>query len=73
MNEIILNTSTLPEPLSRMIRSERVKAREAGGEIRLTPITDVKEGCPLRGLCSDGQLSSYSFMERKQVEKELEG
>ena len=73
MTEIVLNTSTLPEPLFRLIHTEKVKVRESKGEIRLTPITDIKKGCPLRGLCADGKLSSYSFMERKQAEKELEG
>jgi hypothetical protein len=73
MTEIVLTTSTLPEPLFRLIRTEKVKVHEAEGEIRLTPIMDTKKGCPLRGLCADGKLSSYSFMERKQAEKELEG
>jgi len=73
MTELVLNTSTLPEPLYRLIRTEKVKVRESHGEIRLTPIADTNKGCPLRGMCADGKLSSYSFMERKQAEKELEG
>jgi len=73
LNELVLNTSTLPEPLLRLIPTEKVKVRETDGEIRLTPIADTNKGCPLRGLCADGKLSSYSFMERKQAEKELEG
>jgi len=73
MSEIVLNTNTLPEPLLRLIRTKRVKVREADGEILLSPISDEKKGCPLRGLCADGKVSSYSFMERKQAEKELEG
>ena len=72
MTEIVLNTSTLPEPLFRLIQTEKVKVHEADGEIRLTPITDTKKSCPLRGLCADGKLSSYSLIERKQAEKELE-
>jgi len=74
MTEIVLNTKTLPEPLFRLIRTEKVKVHEADGEIRLTPIADTnpQKGCPLRGLCADGKVSSYSFMERKQMEKELE-
>ena len=72
MTEIVLNTNTLPEPLFRLIRTEKVKVREADGEIRLTPIVNTDKGCPLRGLCADGKLSSYAFMERKQAEKELE-
>ena len=44
MTEMILNTRTLPEPLSRLIRAEKVKVRQAGGEIRLTPIAEISEG-----------------------------
>ena len=73
MRELVLDTNTLPEPLYRLIKTEKVKVRETNGEIHLTPVTDTNKGCPLRGLCMDGKLSSYSFMERKQAEKELEG
>jgi len=69
MAEMVLNTSSLPEPLLRMIRTKRVKVREADGEIRLTPIM---EGCPLRGMFADGKLSADKFMANKQAEKELE-
>ena len=72
MTEIVLDTNTLPEPLFRLIRSEKVRVYETEGEIRIAPLSDTDKGCPLRGLCADGKLSSYSFMERKQAEKELE-
>ena len=72
MVELVLNTNTLPEPLFRLIKAEKVKVSETGGEIRLTPIADASKGCPLRGLCADGRLSSYTFIETKQAEKELE-
>ena len=72
MTELVLSTNTLPEPLHRLIKTERVKVQETDGEIRLTPITDSHKGFPLRGLCADGKLSSYTFIERKQAEKELE-
>ena len=72
MVELVLNTNTLPETLFRLIKAEKVKVSETGGEIKLTPITDAGKGCPLRGLCADGRLSSYAFMEAKQSEKKLE-
>ena len=72
MSEIILETKVLPEQLSRLIHSEKVKVRETNGEVLLTPIADAREGCPIRGICADGKLSSYTFMERKQAEKERE-
>jgi len=72
MVELVLNTNTLPEPLLRLIKAEKVRVSETGGEIRLTPIAAADKGCPLRGLCADGRLSSYAFIEAKQAEKELE-
>ncbi|MCL2035239.1 MAG: DUF2281 domain-containing protein [Oscillospiraceae bacterium] len=38
MTEIVLNTNTLPEPLLRMIHTEKVTAREADGIISLIPV-----------------------------------
>jgi hypothetical protein len=73
MAETILRTNTLPEPLFHLIKTESVKVNEANGIISLIPITDGKVGCPLRGLCADGKLSSYDFMANKQAEKDLEG
>lgn len=36
--ETVMNTNTLPEPLLSLIRTEKVKVRETGGEIHLIPI-----------------------------------
>ena len=73
MTDMVLNTNTLPEPLLRLIRTEKVKVHETDGEVRLTPIVETKGGCPLRGMFADGKISTEKFMERKQAEKELEG
>ena len=72
MNEIVLNTNAFPEPVIRLIRAEKVRVQKVDGSVHLTPVTEEKKGCPIRGICADGKLSSYSFMERKQAEKELE-
>jgi hypothetical protein len=72
MVETILKTNTLPEPLFRLIQSERVKVNESNGIVSLIPLKENKKGCPIRGLCADGRLSSYTFIEDKQNEKELE-
>ena len=72
MTEMVLNTSTLPEPLFRMIRTEKVKVRETDGEVLLTPIIDSAGGCPLRGMFADGKLSVDKYLASKQAEKELE-
>jgi len=72
MTEMVLDARTLPEPIFRLIRTEKVKVRESDGEIRLTPIADATKGCPLRGMFADGKISGDKFIERKQAEKELE-
>ena len=72
MTEMVLNTNTLPEPLLRLIHTEKVKVRENDGEILLTPITDTVEGCPLRGMFADGKLSVDKYLTEKQAEKGLE-
>jgi hypothetical protein len=73
MNEIILQTSTLPEPLSRMIRADRVRARETGGVVSLTPIVEGKDGCPLLGIAADCGFTVDEFLARMREDKELEG
>ena len=45
MTDLILNVSTLPEPLPRMIRSVKVTIRESDGVITMTPIEEAD--CPL--------------------------
>jgi hypothetical protein len=40
MSDLILNASTLPEPLSRMIQTDRVRVWETDGEIRLAPVEE---------------------------------
>jgi hypothetical protein len=62
MTEIVLNTSTLPEPLLRLIRAEKVKVRETDGEIRLTPILETGRDCPLLGLPAGSGLTVDKFL-----------
>jgi len=70
--ELVLNTRTLPEPLIRLIFTERVKVREAQGQITLTPVRETDSDCPLLGMFANSQTSSYTFMAAKQDEKVLE-
>jgi hypothetical protein len=73
MEEIILSVNTLPAPLYKFIRSEKVKARESNGVITLTPIDDKKDSSTrLFGMFSDGKLSVDKFMAQKRADKELE-
>jgi len=71
MAEIIINSRTLPEPLFRMIRTAKVKVNEIDGEIRLTPILETKNGCPLRGLAADSSLTVDKFLDMTHDEKEM--
>ena len=77
MSEMILNTRTLPEPLYRRIRSDKVRVHEENGAIILTPIVDTtKQAEAIERLCgmfkSDGHAVDR-FMEQKRLEKEIEG
>ena len=71
MTEMVLNTSTLPEPLLRLIRTEKVKVNEINGVISLTPILEIKNGCPLRGLAADSKLTVDKFLAMVHDEKEM--
>ena len=71
MTEIVLKTSTLPEPLLCMIRTEKVKVNEANGVISLTPILEIKGNCPLRGLAADSKLTVEKFLAMTHDEKEM--
>lgn len=72
MSEMIISARTLPEPLFRMIRSEKVRVREMDGEIRLSPITEDENSCPFFGMYSDGKLTVDKYLEWKREDKELE-
>jgi hypothetical protein len=72
MTEMILETSTLPETIMRLIHTKNVKMRELGGKIEITPICEEESDCPLLGMFADGKVSSYKFESQKRAEKELE-
>jgi hypothetical protein len=75
MSELVLNASTLPMPLFRLIPTEKVRIREDSGEIRLIPVNDVepqKQYCPFIGLYNDGKLTVDGYLARKRMDKELE-
>ena len=71
MTELVLNANTLPEPLFRLIRSEKVKVNEANGIINLVPILEIKDDCPLRGIAADSNLTVEKFLAMTHDEKEL--
>jgi len=61
MAEMVLQARTLPEPLFRLIRTEKVKVSEDNnGDIRLTPLKEIDRqasSCPLLGLYKGGKLT----------------
>ncbi|MDR2699712.1 MAG: hypothetical protein LBC12_02705 [Nitrososphaerota archaeon] len=69
MSEKILNTEDLPEALSKLISTEKVKIRETNGENRLIPIQDIDYINKLRGsLANYPQMSVDKFLERKHAD-----
>ena len=71
MNDLVLNTNTLPEPLFRLIRSEKVKVNEANGIVNLIPVLEINDDCPLRGLAADSKLTVDRFLAMTHDEKEI--
>jgi len=72
MTEMVLNTNTLPEPLYRLIRSEKVKVNENDGVFSLIPILEIKDDCPLLGIAADSSLTVDKFLAMTREDKELE-
>ena len=71
MTDMVLNTSTLPEPLLRLIRTDKVKVNEINGVISLTPILKATGDCPLRGLAADSNLTVDKFLAMTHDAKEM--
>jgi hypothetical protein len=74
MTETVLNTKTLPEALSKLIRTEKVKVRETDGEIHLIPIQEsIDYISKLRGsLANHTEMSVDKFFFFFYADKELE-
>ena len=78
MNDMILSVDTLPEPLYRRFRSDRVRVHEENGVVMLTPVQESQQDAwtvleQLRDMLSDGRMSTESYVAQKQIDKELEG
>ena len=71
MTELVLSTSTLPEPLIRLINTNKVKVKQSNGIINLIPIKESKKDCPLRGLAADSTLTVESFLAMTHDDREL--
>ena len=72
MEEMILNVNTLPEPLHRRFRSDKVRVHEEeNGVITLTPVVST-EPTDLWGLLPKGMLTTEKYFAQKRLDKELE-
>jgi len=74
MDETVMDTKALPEFLSKLISTERVRINETDGIIQLVPIKEDND-CTigLRGLFSEyPEMSVDKFLERKHADKKLE-
>jgi hypothetical protein len=72
MTEIVLNTSSLPEPLFQLIPTKKVKVRREHEHGDITPLRETDVDCPLLGMFADGKISIDKFLANKQLEKGLE-
>jgi len=73
MENIILNTKTLPVLLWNKIQARKVKVFEQKGIIKLVPVKEKRQRfSKLFGMLENSELSTKEFCKQKQVDKELE-
>jgi virulence-associated protein VagC len=74
MNDLILNTNTLPEPLFQLIGADKVRVQKEGKVITMMPIEEPFDCVAgLRGmLAGNTTISVDQFLERKHADKELD-
>jgi hypothetical protein len=74
MTETVINTTSLPEVLFKLISTEKVHVREIDGVIQLMPVKEnVDCTVGLRGILADyPEMSVSNFLERKRADKELD-
>jgi len=73
MENIILNTKTLPVLLWNKIQARQVRVLEQKGIIKLVPVKEKrKRFSKLFGMLENSNLSTKEFCKQKQMDKELE-
>jgi hypothetical protein len=73
MPDMILDASILPEPLLKLVDTDRVRVRKTDGVITMTPIEkDMAHITKLRGSLSDGKLTVDKFLEWTREDSESE-
>ncbi|MDR1322543.1 MAG: hypothetical protein LBK56_14170 [Gracilibacteraceae bacterium] len=73
MNERVMNTDALQAYFAAVIPTQKVRVRESGRIVTVEPVAESKAGSRVRGLLADcPEMSVAKFLERKQVDKELD-
>lgn len=70
MSELVLRADTLPEPLFRMVHTDRVRVRELNRVITIEPIEEREYDCPLFGAAVGSKLTVERFLEMTREERE---
>jgi len=74
MDDIILEVSSLPEPLASRIPCGKVKVEQVSGGFMLIPVTEKTPFISkLAGILSGTGLTMEDFISQKSRDKELEG
>ena len=72
MNEIVLNTNTLPDPLYCLVGADKVRVSKSDGVIVMTPIKEVIDYIDeLYGSCAGSGLTVDKFLEWTREDKEI--
>ena len=74
MTETVISIKALPEILSKLIKTEKVRIKEDGGNISIEPIEESIDYIDkLRGsLSAHPDMTVDKFLERMRADKELE-
>ena len=75
MQEMVLKTKAIPEPLYQLFAVDEVIAQKQDDEIMLIPAKmtrKITSNCPFLGYYSDGQLTLDGYLSRKRKDMELE-
>ena len=72
MNDIILNTNILPEPLFEFVGADKVRVSKSDGVITMTPISgNIDYIEELYGSCEGSGLTVEKFLEWTREDKEI--
>ena len=73
VNEIIINTDILPEPLLSLADSQKLSVKKDAGIITLSPAGEgIDYITMLEGSCDDGKLTVAKHFEWKREDKEYD-